>query len=74
MNPNYNPFPNNFEFNPNQNFCNFYPNVLAVNIKNFQNSFPNLHLNYPIISLSDLASYNSYIFHRFLIKINDFIF
>ena len=37
MNPNFNPFQNNFNFNPNQNLNNFNPNMPGLNNNNFQN-------------------------------------
>ena len=37
MNPNFNPFQNNFDFIPNQNLNNFNPNMPGLNNNNFQN-------------------------------------
>ena len=37
MNPNFNPFPNNFTFNQNQAFNNFNPNMIGINNNNFIN-------------------------------------
>ena len=49
MNPNFNPFLNNFNINQNQNFNNFYPNIPAMNINNFQYPFPMMQMNQMII-------------------------